>query len=251
MKMELRNGMAIESDADRGIILEKYWNLSLTKEILEKKYGVSSLETIMNKSWGEEVLYFKSNENIFVFLTGEGSPNAASCVERLYRQKVKSIVSLGTSGSTSKSIKKGDYIVSLAGIRDDRVTHSYLDSNVPAIADLNLTLRINDALNSKGYHSKIGVTYSTDARFKENPDLLNKLSKHAKVLNVDMETATILLIGSYFNIPTTAVNIITDSAIEEIDGDFKGVFHDFKSYDTFIYNHYKKLLLTVLKTLDN
>lgn len=231
--MFIKDGIVIEKEAFYGIILEKNYLMDVIYEELKNNKNVKNLEKVMNYIWGQTIIYCNYKDKSIVILSARGCPLAANAIERMVRTGVKYIVSIGTCGSTDESIKVGSFLLATAAVRDEGTTPGYLNIEVPALADLDLTFRLKTEFEKIGVNPKLGVIYTTDQRFKEKPEILKMLFKRANVINIDMETAAIILISTYHNIPVAAVNIVTDCAVKEIEGDLKGIFDATDDYFNF------------------
>ncbi|MEL7657674.1 MAG: hypothetical protein AAGU75_17405 [Bacillota bacterium] len=232
--MQSQTDITIERNADFGIIVEKSYVIDLIYEHLKTKEGVQDLLKTLNPIWGEHILYFNYQGKNLVILSAKGAPVAVNAVERIRRTGGKYIVFLGTCGSTDESIEDGTFILSKAAVRDEGVTSGYLDLKVPALSNLELTLALKQELENLHINPLLGVTYTTDKRYKENPDELQLLFQKANVLNIDMETSAILLTAAYHGILATTVKIVTDCAVKHTQGELKGIFDRSKDFTSFV-----------------
>lgn len=249
--MIIKDGIHIEKEAEYAIILEKYYTLQLVFEWLSKDANVSNLQKEVNPYWGQDIIYFNYQNTSFVILSSTGAPCAAIAIERLKRTGVQKIICLGTCGSTHESIKPGTYILSLAAVRDEGTTLGYLDIKIPAVANLELTLKLETELNKQNHVPLIGTTFTTDKRFKEDQNELSKLYYHANILNIDMETSSYLLVSRYYNIAIAVLKIVTDCAVTETSSSFKGIFNLELHYEDFIKTYLYIALKCSLITLYN
>ena len=242
--------ITIERVANYGIIVEKSYVVNLAYNHLMKKDGVHNLNKYLNPIWGEEIIYFDYQGKSMVILSAKGAPVAANAVERIRRTGGRFIVLIGTTGSTDESIQDGTYVLSKAAVRDEGVTRGYLDLKVPVLSDMELTSQIKNELESLGSLAKVGVTYTTDKRYKENPDELRELFQKANVLNIDMETSAVLLIAAYYGLRATSLKIVTDCAVKPTKGDLKGVFDRSRDFASFVHPKIFLAIDAVLNTID-
>ena len=249
--MKIKDGIYIEKEASFAIILEKYHAFQMAYEILKDYGGITNLSKELNPFWGQEIMYFDYKWNSYVILSATGSPCAANAVERAKRTGVKKIVSFGTCGSLSESINPGTFIISLAAVRDEGTTIGYLDLKVPSVADLKTSLDLKEALLSLNHTPLIGTTFTTDKRYKEKQDEFEQLFSSANVLNVDMETASLILVSRYHKIPIAAFNLVTDCAVTKTEGEFKGTYKGEEEYTDFIFTNLQVALSAALATLSN
>lgn len=232
--MEYRN-IDIDIAIDHGIILEKNYSIYLIYEHLRNSINFIDVFLSFHPKWGEDFLYFKYKGHQFMVISAKGASISVNAVERVRRAKGKSIVFIGTCGSTDEQIPDGSYIVPYSAVRDEGVSTGYLDINAPALADIDFSSALKTALSVRSCEVIMGVAYTTDKRYKENPELLRHLRKTLNVCCIDMETSAILLVSTYYGIKVAGIRVVTDCAVKETDGILKGVFdvkkhHDFLSF---------------------
>ena len=220
-------GIFIERFAESGIILEKNYALQIAFSLLGKDPDCRNLEKLLNANWGQEIIYFDYAKTSGVILSAQGAPYAANAVERLRRTGVKSIVSIGTAGSTNSTIESGSFVLPIAGVRDEGASQGYLELNVPSLANMDLVQTLTSSFKFLNLETLSGVIYTTDKRYKEDAELLRFLNEHAGVVAIDMETAALFITAMYYNIPAAAVKIISDCAVSEEGAPFQGVFKEF------------------------
>lgn len=236
-----------ERTAEFGIILEKNYAMDLSYNYLKENRFVSNLEKKFYPTWGEDVLYFDYKGKSVVLLSAKGSPIAVNAVERIRRTGGKNIVLIGTCGSANEFIEDGTFALAKSAVRDEGVSTGYLDLKVPAMADSDLTLKLESSLQSLGVQPLIGLAYTTDKRYRESPDELKLLNERAGVIYIDMETSAVLLVSTYHNIKVAAIKVITDCAVKHTVGDKKGIFDKNKDFVAFVN---PKLLLALEATLN-
>jgi len=219
-------GIFIERFAGFGVILEKNYALQIAFSLLEKDPDCQNLEKLLNANWGQEIIYFDYAKTSGVIISAQGAPYAANAVERLRRTGVKSIVSIGTAGSTNPTIESGSFVLPFAGVRDEGASQGYLELNVPSLANTDLVQTLTSSFKSLNLKTLSGVIYTTDKRYKEDAELLRFLNEHAGVVAIDMETAALFITAMYYNIPAAAVKIISDCAVSEEEAPFQGVFKE-------------------------
>lgn len=248
---ELSKEIIIERYAEYAIILEKSYTIDLVYEWLENIEGINNLYCCLNPIWGEKIVYCTYFEKEIVILSAKGSSIAVNAVERVKRNGAKYVFFLGTCGSTSESIEDGTYIIVDSAVRNDSVSKEYLDVGVPAIADRVLVQKIFDILKKDEKEFVVGGMYTTDARYKENPETLKLLNDRANILAADMETSAVLLVAKYHKIAAAAIKIITDCAVKETEGELKGIFDRNKNFVDFVHPKLNYLFITILDIIKN
>lgn len=232
--MEFQN-IDIDLDVDFGIILEKNYSIYLIHNYLCNNKEFSDVFISFHPKWGEDFLYFKYKECQFLAISAKGAPVAVNAVERVRRAKGKAVVFIGTCGSTDESISDGSFVVPYSAVRDEGVSLGYLGINAPALANMDFSYLLHRELSLLANEVRMGVAYTTDKRYKEDPALLRHLRKTLNVYCIDMETSAVLLVATYYGIKVAVIRVVTDCAVKETDGILKGVFdaekhHDFLSF---------------------
>jgi len=209
--------------------------------------------------WGFNIFNTKIlNKTVTVVIQPIGGPNVALVVEELALMGAKVIIRVGTSGGIGEDIRKGDFVVTTGAYRKDGTSVSYIDAGYPAVADyrlVDLLVKASKTLN-KRVHSGITVTIDAFNVFNKakKRDKLISMSfggfeqsatrelisdcKKARVLNVDMETATLLTLGNLFGIRCASLSIVADLVPWE-----PGESLDFEK-------HYSSLIETAIKAFE-
>ncbi len=137
--------------------------------------------------------------------TGMGGPSTAIAVEELGKLGVEWIIRIGSSGALKSDIAIGDLVIVTGAIRNDGTSKGYIDSEYPAIADIDLV----ETLRRKARELKLrfftGICRSHDTMYSDrNPELYAKWSA-TPALASDMETATLLTVASLRGIHAASV----------------------------------------------
>jgi len=131
----------------------------------------------------------------------------AIVVNEASRIGVHTFIRVGSTGAIQKDINCGDVIITSAAVRLDYTSNCYVMPEYPAVASYEVLLALIEAAESLGirnYHVGITATtadfYAGQSRpmkkgFLQMEDLLPTLQK-ARVLNFEMETATLYTLAS-------------------------------------------------------
>lgn len=218
---------------DFGIILEKNNSLDLAFSFLNGNPDVSNLIRSNHVKWGEDIIFFVFQGFSFAVLSSKGASITACAVEKVHKYGARSVVFIGTCGSTNESILEGTYLLPYAAVRDEGTTSGYLDIKCPAVAHPGLISHLRAQFEN--HASDSGITYTTDKRYRENPEELRELFIHANVQSVDMETAAFFIVSTYHGLAASAIRIVTDCAVKETDGDLKGVYSRDEPFEDFVH----------------
>ena len=147
--------------------------------------------------------------------SGIGPACMAIVVNEASRVGVHTFIRVGSTGAIQKDINCGDLIISTAAVRLDCTSNCYIMPEYPAVASYEVLLALIEAAESLGignYH--VGITATTAdfyagqnrpaASISRMEDLLPTLQK-AKVLNFEMETATLFTLASLYGLRAGSV----------------------------------------------
>ena len=170
-----------------------------------------------------------NGEKVVVCSTGMGGPSAAICMEELYRCGVDTFIRVGTSASTSSKVKRGTIVIPNAVVRMENTGCHYLPLEFPAIADFELIKILEETSLSLGYDTKVGISIIKDSYFTEvSPlskpvgyDLYNRWISYEKAgaLATSMESATLFLIASAYNLRMATVLVSATNYKDETSED--------------------------------
>ena len=139
-----------------------------------------------------------------------GSPTAALIIECLAVLNPTAVLLLGMCGGLHRSLKKGDFIVPTAAIRDEGVSHHFMPRQVPALPTFKVQKFVSQILVEKGLDYRTGVVHTTDYRFWEFNDKFKAELYHERALAIDMETATLFVVGFASKVPIGALLLVSD-----------------------------------------
>lgn len=150
--------------AEYGIILESYRILEYFIEQGIEFKTVSSYH--LDYDW---YLYKKNGVKIAVAVS-QGAPMAVDLAERYKSSGIKYITRIGTTGALDKALRLGEIALPIASVKDEGTSNFYIESNAPAVADLELFKKLEDKLKKNGEKVNIGISWSTDGRWKETDE---------------------------------------------------------------------------------
>jgi uridine phosphorylase len=152
------------------------------------------------------------NTDIGAVSTGIGAPSASIAVEELAAIGVDTLIRVGSTGALSEHIQCGDLIINSGAIRFDGTTPYYIMPEYPAIAHYEVVCALIQACESLGFTYHVGVGASTSSFYTGQgrpgyknysqawmDHLIPDLQK-ANVLNLEMETASILTLSSLYDL---------------------------------------------------
>jgi len=141
---------------------------------------------------------------------GMGSANAATIMDLLSARSPKGVLFLGKCGGLKHSTEIGHFILPTAAIRGEGTSNDYKPPEVPALPSFKLHKFVSDKIVAREMEYRTGVVYTTNRRVWEwDEEFKNYLRKLATIA-IDMETATLFIVGLVNAIPRGALLLVSD-----------------------------------------
>ena len=144
---------------------------------------------------------------------GIGSPNAATIMDLLIARHPKGVLFLGKCGGLKHSTEIGHFILPIAAIRGDGTSNDYLPPMVPALPSFKLHKFVSEKLVERSLEYRTGVVYTTNRRVWEHDERFRELLREMTVIAIDMETATLFVVGHRNQIARGALLLVSDMPI--------------------------------------
>lgn len=141
---------------------------------------------------------------------GMGSPTAATVMDLLTAINPEAVLFLGKCGGLKKRNKLGDLILPIAAIRGEGTSDDYFPEEVPALPAFALQKAISTTIRDYEVDYWTGTVYTTNRRVWEHDEEFKEYLKKVRAYAIDMETATIFMVGFANRIPTGALLLVSD-----------------------------------------
>lgn len=141
---------------------------------------------------------------------GMGSANAATIMDLLSAVKPEAVLFLGKCGGIKKTAEIGHYILPMAAIRGEGTSDDYFPPEVPALPSFKLHKFVSQKIVEANVEYRTGVVYTTNRRVWEHDSEFKERLHRMRVLGIDMETATIFIVGFMNNIARGALLLVSD-----------------------------------------
>ena len=141
---------------------------------------------------------------------GMGSSNAATIMDLLTAIMPKGVLFLGKCGGLKKSTEIGHFILPIAAIRGEGTSDDYFPPEVPALPSFKLHKFVSDKILEHGVDYRTGVIYTTNRRVWEHDAAFHKKLKDMTCIGIDMETATMFIVGHANDIAHGALLLVSD-----------------------------------------
>ena len=149
-------------------------------------------------------------DGITIINFGMGSPTAATVMDLLTAIEPEAVLFLGKCGGLKKRNKIGDLILPIAAIRGEGTSNDYFPKEVPALPAFALQKAISTTIRDNGVDYWTGTVYTTNRRVWEHDEEFKAYLQRLRAYAIDMETATIFMVGFANKIPTGALLLVSD-----------------------------------------
>jgi uridine phosphorylase len=150
-----------------------------------------------------------------------GGPRIANSLEQLAACGVQEVIGLGLGGTPRAELEIGDVVLLEGAIRGDGVSRYYVPDEYPAVADLALTARLRDALANHGIPHHMGLSFGTDALYREQPSLIADL-RALGVVSIDLESSALFTVGRRLGRRCAWLGVLSDRLV---DSEHEGSIH--------------------------
>jgi AMP nucleosidase len=149
-------------------------------------------------------------ENITIVNFGMGSAMAATVMDLLSAVQPKAVLFLGKCGGLKKT-RLGEFLLPIAAIRGEGTSNDYLPAEIPALPSFRLQAALSATINKAGLDYWTGTVYTTNRRVWEHDDKFKDYLRQIRASAIDMETATVFVVGFVNHIPKGALLLVSDN----------------------------------------
>ena len=151
-----------------------------------------------------------TSDGITIINFGMGSANAATIMDLLSAILPKAVLFLGKCGGLKTSTEIGHFILPIAAIRGEGASDDYFPQMVPALPSFKLHKFVSDKIAQRGLDYRTGVVYTTNRRVWEHDGDFKRKLREMTCIGIDMETATIFIVGHHNEISRGALLLVSD-----------------------------------------
>lgn len=141
---------------------------------------------------------------------GIGSANAATILDLLAAREPKGTLHLGKCGGLKQATEIGHFILPIAAIRGEGTSNDYMPPEVPALPSFKLHKFVSEKIVQHGHEYRTGVVYTTNRRVWEHDDVFLDRLKSLRCIAIDMEVATLFIVGHDNAIARGALLLVSD-----------------------------------------
>lgn len=144
---------------------------------------------------------------------GIGSPNAATIMDLLSARAPKGVLFLGKCGGLKEASEIGHLVLPIAAVRGEGTSDDYMPPEVPALPSFKLHKFVSQKIVDHGLDYRTGVVYTTNRRIWEHDLEFHRRLQKMTCLAIDMETATLFIVGHANEISRGALLLVSDVPI--------------------------------------
>ncbi len=172
-------------------------------ELFAERFGVE----IMGR---DRPMQSATAENLTILNFGMGSEMAATVMDLLSAVEPKAVLFLGKCGGLKKTTV-GDFLLPIAAIRGEGTSNDYLPAEIPALPSFRLQAALSAAISRHSLDYWTGTVYTTNRRVWEHDEKFKDYLREIRASAIDMETATIFVVGFVNHIPKGALLLVSDN----------------------------------------
>jgi len=176
----------------------------------------SYLPALVERFDGEEIELDETTDRIVYQLgeltlvySGMGGPAAANALEMIAANGGSRVVVFGACGGIDPKIAVGDLVVASGAVRGEGTSRYYAPLEFPAAFSPLLTARLHDAAARTGSGHHLGVVYTTDAGYRQGPEIYETYSGLA--IGVESECAAAAVVGARLGLEMGALLFCSDN----------------------------------------
>lgn len=141
---------------------------------------------------------------------GIGAPATALVMEQLLALGVRRLITVGTAGGLQESVSVGDIVICDRAIRDEGLSHHYIQPGKYIIPRGTLSNRLARRLDGAGLTYHRGTSWTTDAPYRETAVEVDQYRREG-VITVEMEAAGVFAVAQHRGIEVAAAFVVSDS----------------------------------------
>ena len=144
--------------------------------------------------------YTYGTEKLCISMAFCGAPGAAVSLEELHAMGCKKFIVCGGAGALTQDSKVGEIIVPVTAVRDEGTSYHYIEPSREVECHKEAAETVVSLLKQLGIPFRTGKTWTTDAIYRETPDMV-ELRRSEGCITVDMEAAAFFAVSQYYNLP--------------------------------------------------
>jgi len=174
-----------------GMPLAEFGRLVLLTNFFAYVQKFSTMFTTPIRGIGGPMQACTNASGITIVNFGIGSPNAATIMDLLSAIHPEAVLFLGKCGGLKTSVDLGHFILPIGAIRGEGTG-------------------LAEEIVKRDQDYRTGVVYTTNRRVWEHDDEFRASLVRMRAIGIDMETATLFIVGHHNEIPRGALLLVSD-----------------------------------------
>ena len=150
-------------------------------------------------------------DNVTILNFAMGSAMAATVMDLLSAVNPQAVLFLGKCGGLKRKNQLGDLVLPIAAIRGEGTSNDYLPPEVPALPAFALQRAVSTMIRDLEHDYWTGTVYTTNRRVWEHDETFKDYLVKTRAIGIDMETATLFVVGFANHIPKGALLLVSDN----------------------------------------
>lgn len=196
-----------------GMEIDKFGDYILLTNFSDYVMRFSEMFDVEIKGLSRPMQAATNSDGLSIVNFGIGSPNAAIIMDLLTARNPKGVLFLGKCGGLKTSSEIGNLILPIAAIRGEGTSNDYYPPEIPALPSFKLHKFVSEKVLEKDLEYRTGVIYTTNRRVWEHDENFKNRLKETTAIAIDMETATIFIVGHYNQIARGALLLVSDKPV--------------------------------------
>ena len=169
-------------------------------DVIEKVVAERGARVLVENRWedGPHPVYeiaYKGHRLAF-YHPGVGAAMAAGTLEEVIAFGCRKFIVCGGCGVLERGMALGSLVVVSGAVRDEGVSYHYLPPTREVTANERGVATLVETLRDQGLPYQVGKSWTTDAPYRETPDMITK-RKEEGCLVVEMEAAALLAVSRF------------------------------------------------------
>lgn len=144
----------------------------------------------LNNTNGNKDVYVVTykGKRFAIFMIGVGAPAACNDIEDVHQMGVNKFIIFGNCGVLDNEIDDLSIIIPNRALRDEGTSFHYMESSRDILLNKKYVSLFKEILEKFGYSYIEGTTWTTDAFYRETPDILKRRKEEGAIV-VEMEAS--------------------------------------------------------------
>ncbi len=167
-------------------------------EVVDKllKYGQIAEERVMPGENPFAIYRFTEQPDVLLTLGQVGCPACAGNLDEFHAMGITKVMFCGGGGVLDRDIEVGRILVVEGAIRDEGFSYQYIAPSRVIYTDPGITDKIRKYLDKSGIPYLCGLTWTTDAIFRETADRISRRKEEGAKI-VEMEQAGCIAVAQF------------------------------------------------------